>query len=59
MQIDLTDFEVECLLNALEEFDDVLGAKELENNEIGLNSDRLIILSRKLIYALNKSRKEK
>ena len=51
----MTKQETENLLDALEEWFDVVGPKELEKNETGLNSDRY----EKLITKLKNERNRK
>ena len=48
--IKLTQSEIDNILDALDEWYncDTLGAKELEENEIGLNNDRYEALIKKL-----------
>jgi len=40
--------EIENLLDALIEYEEIIGCKELNENEIGLNYDRFIHLKNKL-----------
>jgi len=40
--------EIKNLLDALEEWDDLIGPKELEKNEVGLNHERYIKIKKKL-----------
>ena len=40
--------EIENLLDALEEWNDLIGPKELEKNEVGLNHERYIKIKKKL-----------
>ena len=44
----LTKNEAENLLDALEEWNDAVGPKELEDNEVGLNAERYDKLKNKL-----------
>jgi len=40
--------EIENLLDALEEWKDLIGPKELEKNEVGLNHERYVKIKKKL-----------
>jgi len=40
--------EIKNLLDALEEWDNLIGPKELEKNEVGLNHERYIKIKKKL-----------
>ena len=44
----LTKQDAENLLDALEEWDDTVGTKELEDNEVGLNDMRYHKLANKI-----------
>jgi len=44
----LTKNEAQNLIDALEEWNDVVGPKELEGNEVGLNAERYNELKNKL-----------
>ena len=44
----MTQQEKENLLDALEEWDDLIGPKELEKNEVGLNHERYVKIKKKL-----------
>jgi len=46
--MELNDMERRNLVDALEEWFQVVGPKELEDNEVGLNSERYEDLMRKL-----------
>ena len=48
MKMKLTKQDAENLINALEEWNDVVGPKELEDNEVGLNAERYDELKNKL-----------
>jgi len=43
----MTQQEKENLLNALEEWNDLIGPKELEKNEVGLNHERYMKIKKK------------
>ena len=44
----LSNKEIENLLDALQEWDECVGPKELEDHEVGLNADRYDELKAKL-----------
>ena len=46
--MELTKNEAENLLDALEEWNDTVGTKELEDNEVGLNDMRYHKLANKI-----------
>ena len=48
MIMKLNKKEIENLLDALTEYEEIIGCKELNENEIGLNYDRFIDLKNKL-----------
>ena len=44
----LTEQDRETLIDALKEWEECVGAKELEDHEVGLNYDRYVSLMRRL-----------
>jgi hypothetical protein len=44
----LSEQDCQNLIDALKEWEECVGAKELEDNEVGLNYDRYVSLMRRL-----------